>query len=325
MTSLRRAAVIGSIGPADEYSHETDPYEWVKRQVAKAEATGVPHAIFVTVDPNLAAALLERNAVAWNRKRSEDLTNRYMGAMKRGEWAENGESVIVALTGELNNGQHRLYACIKGAISFRTLMVFGVHRDTRSTLDTGKRRSMTDELYMAGYTTVTNRAGAATTLLGYLKKDVNILAHGGATVGQVLATLQDHPHLMDGYGIAHRVTRAFRVSTGVIIAMHYLLSQRNRDAADHFFNTMVWGTSIKHVSDGRARLAARYREHSMRRHRMARAELVALTIKGWNAWTRGEMIQPLSWRAMGAPEDLPTIDEWGETQDLLFARALKQE
>lgn len=324
MTALRRSATTASGSSNDEYLQESDPYAWVATQVEKAKTAGVPHALCVTIDPPLAAALLERNAISWNRKLSRRLTERYTDAMKRGEWALNGETVIVADSGKLNNGQHRLYASTQSGCSFRTLIVFGIAEGTRSTLDQGKRRSITDELYMAGYTTVANRASAATTVLGYLKKDLNILAHGGSTAAQVLGTLQDHPKLMDGYGIAARMTNAFKVSPGVMIGLYYLFAQRSPDAAEYFFNSLIYGAGTGGASDARSRLVAKLREHSMRRHRMARAELIAITIKAWNYWTRGESTGPLFWRAMGNPEPLPSIDEWGETQDILLQKALRK-
>lgn len=316
--------MIGTIGPQDEYLQESHPGQWLSRQIAKAHDAGKPHAICVTVDPSLAAALLEHNPTSWNRKLSPPAVEKWSEAMKRGEWALNGETVIVADTGELNDGQHRLEACIKSGCSFQTLMVFGIARDTRATLDQGKRRQMTDELYMAGYTNVANRLGAATVVIGYLNKDVGILGHGKATSNQVLAFLDDHPDIMRGAHLAYRVQQAFKVSQATMVGLHYLFAMRNLDAADLFITSIVFSGNIKVVQDPRARLAFRLRDHSLRRSRLTRPEMVAITIKAWNHWTRGESCAPLTWRAMGMDEQIPNIDEWGELQDTLLAKALKK-
>lgn len=316
--------MIGTIGPQDEYLQESHPGQWLSRQIAKAHDAGKPHAICVTVDPSLAAALLEHNPTSWNRKLSPPAVEKWSEAMKRGEWALNGETVIVADTGELNDGQHRLEACIKSGCSFQTLMVFGIARDTRATLDQGKRRQMTDELYMAGYTNVSTRLGAATVAIGYLTKEVSILGHGRASVNQVLAFLADHPDLLDHATTANRIQSNFKVSQATMAGLHYLFAMRNKDAAELFMTSVAYSLNIKEVSDPRARLAQRLRDHGLGRHRMTRPEMVAITIKAWNHWTRGESCAPLTWRAMGMTEQLPSIDEWGELQDTLLAKALKK-
>lgn len=306
---------------ADEYHHDSDAEAWLQHQIDKAFAAGRPHAIFVTIDPPLAAALLDRNPVKWNRTLSMMLVQRYGDALARGEWMLNGETVIVADSGELNNGQHRLNACILTGISFRTLIVFGIARDTRSSLDQGKRRSVIDELTMAGYTNVGQRVSAAATVLGVTQRKLQILAHGGATTAQILAFCEDHSKLMKGNAVATRLQRVYRISAGNFTGVHYLLSRRSRDAADLFFEQLIFPRSTVAI-DPVNRLVTRLRDHATRRNRMERAESVCITLKAWNHWCRGEMCELLTWRAMGINEEIPIIDEWSDEKEALLRRAL---
>jgi hypothetical protein len=324
MTALRRSATTGTSSPNDEYLHETDPRAWIDHHIAKAAAAGRPHAVCVRVDPALMAALLERNPEHWNRKLSTKLVSRWENVMRDDAWELNGETVIVAKTGELNNGQHRLTAGIRAGKPFETFIVFGIERATRGSLDQGKRRTLADHLTMSGYTNVTMRSSAAAVVIGVLTRHVNMLGHGHITPNQVLAAQQDHPHLMDASGTAHRVQMAFKVSAAVVIGLHYLFSRRSEAGADLFFQHALYGSGITAKDDPINRLQVFLRDHGMRHQRKSRAELVACTIKSWNHYWRGERCGPLFWRVVGRDEPLPMIDEWGEFQEAMLQKALRK-
>lgn len=324
MTALRRSATTAKQTAEDEYSHETDPKAWIAHHILKAEKAGVPHAVRVTVDPALGAALLDLNPEHWNRKISKELVARWEGAIRNGVWELNGETIIVAKTGELNNGQHRLTAGLRAGKAFETFIVFGIERDTRSSLDQGKRRTLADHLTMHGYTNVNMRSSAAAVVVGVLQRNVNILAHGQITAHQVLAAQEDHPNLMAAQSMANRVQDAFKCSAPVFVGLHYLFARRSKDGADLFFQHLLYGTGLAAKDDPINRLQVFLREHGMRHRRHTRAELVAVTIKAWNHFWRGERCGPLFWRVAGKDEPLPTIDEWGEFQEAMLQKALKK-
>lgn len=316
--------MIAKIRPQDEYLHESDPRAWIDHHIAKAAAAGRPHAVCVTVDPPLMAALLERNPQHWNRKISDMLVGRWESVMRDEAWELNGETIIVAKTGELNNGQHRLTAGIRAGKPFETFIVFGIERATRGSLDQGKRRTLGDHLTMNGYTNVNMRAAAASVVVGVLMRSINMLTQGNITPNQALAAQQDHPKLMEGVNSALRVHAAFKVSASTFTGLHYLFSRRSTPGAELFLQYLLYGTGSTAKDDPINRLRAYLREHGTGHRRSTRTQIVACTIKAWNHFWRGERCGPLFWRVAGQDEPLPMIDEWGETQDAILQKALKK-
>lgn len=103
----------------------------------------------ILIVPELARKWLEEN-VKVNRPVSDRMVKLYARAMTDGRWRENGEAITFDKDGNLINGQHRLWACIESNVSFRTLVAWDVPKDAFPTIDTGKKRSASDVLFMSG-------------------------------------------------------------------------------------------------------------------------------------------------------------------------------
>lgn len=119
----------------------------------------------IYLSPSRARALLGANA--HNRKISNKAAVTYAADIINGRWSFNGEPIIVAETGELNDGQHRCEAVILAGIGIETLLVAGVTRDSRTTVDMGKARTTGDFLTMHQIENGNNVAAAANILYSY--------------------------------------------------------------------------------------------------------------------------------------------------------------
>ena len=73
-----------------------------------------------------------------NRKVDDNLVDRYAHQMKKGLWDVNGEGIIIAESGRLLNGQHRLHAVIKSGKTIQSVVIYGVEEEAFKTIDTGK-------------------------------------------------------------------------------------------------------------------------------------------------------------------------------------------
>ena len=102
----------------------------------------------VDITPELASHWLSKNTD--NRKlrkyRAADLAE----AMKDGKWASNGESISFDTRGVLVDGQHRLQAILNSGIRATIAVVLGVDPKARPTVDTGLKRTASDNLTMRG-------------------------------------------------------------------------------------------------------------------------------------------------------------------------------
>ena len=109
-----------------------DAEAWLDRNVARARATG-KFCEFFLITPAIAKVLLANN----NKNRTLVISGvrKWAEALKSGDWEDNGETIKVADTGELNDGQHRLTAVVETGIPLATFVAFGLSRESRKTVD----------------------------------------------------------------------------------------------------------------------------------------------------------------------------------------------
>lgn len=100
------------------------------------------------ITPEKATELLAANTC--NRSISKDRLARYAGAMSRGEWVWNGDTIKVAHDGTLLDGQHRLLAVVKSGVTIETEMVVDLPRTVFDTIDQGQPRTYGQILAMLG-------------------------------------------------------------------------------------------------------------------------------------------------------------------------------
>src|SRR5262245_22074 len=111
--------------------------------------TGVGQSIrttVTTITPRQAADILARGGK--NRRVKDAKVEEYAGAMKRGEWLLNGETVVPDTGGRAIQGRHRLLGGVKSDTPFPTVLVEGIDLTALATFDTGSRRSLGDVLSM---------------------------------------------------------------------------------------------------------------------------------------------------------------------------------
>jgi hypothetical protein len=322
---LRRVVQSPSTNLDDLYSHERDPEAWIQRQIEKSHTYG-PFAVVVTIDERLGEALMAHNYEKQQRTLSKRNVNRWRQVMSDDEWELNGETIVMSDTGKLNNGQHRISACLAAGVSFRTFIVFGVTEASRTTLDCGMRRSTHDILKIAGYQYSSELAQAMTPLLGYLTNDTSILAFSSRiNPKKLLAIAQDHPGITNTELMAYacRTAHHLKISVGPLAALIYLFNQRNPQITRLWIDSMAYGLNIKSINDPRGRLRQRLHEHATRELRMDRAELMAVFIKAWNMFMRGEETRsPIRYRHQFKPEPFPQIIELTPTMEEAALRRL---
>lgn len=251
------------------------------------------------IDPVTAAEILSRNR--GNRKVDRSVVEIYAEAMKRGEWKLHHQGIAIDGRGELLDGQHRLEAVVKSGVTIPVLVVRGVDRDAFSVVDTGKRRSVSDSLRTIGATDV-YIVGAA---LRYLHLYDNLPADIGwkgararLTNDQVLKLYQGHPQMMDCVRQARAVAKAVPVIASACATAIYVTTRAapGLDQSE-WFNGIIKGVQLDEADP---RLRFRNLFLNMRaqggRRRMDAREHVALFIKAWNLWCRGERRQLLSFR-----------------------------
>lgn len=102
----------------------------------------------VQMTPEWATELLKTNTN--NRGISKARVKSFAKQIKKGKWRKTGQGVSVAASGRLLDGQTRLNAVIQSGTATTMVVAFNCDEDSFAVFDTGRARSATDVLKIAG-------------------------------------------------------------------------------------------------------------------------------------------------------------------------------
>lgn len=240
----------------------------------------------VTISPGLAAEMLKRNPD--NRNIKPTKSQHFATDMMKGNWAFNGEPIIVSRDGLLNDGQHRLNAMIEANVALPMIVTFGVSRESRITVDQGSARSAGDYLSMDGYHYAKNAATAAKFIIAFERSGGRGLSlRNEVTNAEVVARVKSDEGITASAAYAHKYLKDYRqlVSYSVMAACHYLLSDIHPVEAEAFLTQVATGENIKR---GDPAFAVRSAFLSEKRERQAAMEVI---FHGWNKYRSDQPLQ----------------------------------
>jgi len=259
--------------------------------------------VFVT--PQMAKRWLECNTN--NRPCARIDIFRLLGAIERGEWWLNGETIKFDTEMVLRDGQTRLAAIIEADTGVWSWVIFDLDdRDNAvfNSTDEGRKRTLGHLLSVAGWKNYNCLAAAIRTVYD-LDVDVPFDSAGfSASIGRGI--LADHPNINASlvYVLGHDIRSTYNVGTAA--GMHYVMSKQDPDAADHFWESFATGvfTSAKSpVKQVRDIVIAN--KNAKADHRLTPTTIQALIIKAWNLLREGHTRKSLRWNS--EKENFPMI------------------
>lgn len=259
---------------------------WLDNQLAR----GRREVFSVTVDlgPELAHLLLQRNPE--NRPWRSTL-QQYKTDMLEGRWEFNGETIVIAVTGETNDGQHRLRAVYETGRTIRVMMVFGVARDTRFTTDTGIAKTPGDLLEMGGFSNGNNLAAVAAYLwqidhFGHVPLGPHA-PQNRPTKQQVRATATAYYDKIEAaFAAIKPSSKMCSYSLAIASCLHIAAVSGDQRAAEAFIIQLMKGTNLD--SDDPIFVARERMLDEKRRHSIWPAKAMEIIFRGWNMHRRGE-------------------------------------
>jgi hypothetical protein len=262
----------------------------------------------IELTPQRAEQLLERNT--HNRTVQTATVDKYARDMRNGDWQINGEAIKISADGQVLDGQHRLMAILEADIPITTLLITGLPAQTQETMDQGRGRTFGDMLKLRGETNATNLAAAVRIVC--LFEMYGLPYHSGfsgpAPSPQVLARCLEHnPEIRGSVTLACNQRRSWLQPT-IVAAFHYLFASASQEDADDFVEKVLTGTGLD-ASDPRYLLREKLIKERYENGWMGQKPRMALMIKAWNAFRRGEELARLSWAPGGVNgEKFPAID-----------------
>lgn len=258
------------------------------------------------VDETLAAQILEGNSN--NRPLSDAHAKRISRQMTNGLWKINGETIKIGSTGDVLDGQHRLWAVIYAKVSIWLIVVFGVQPDAFSTIDTiRKSRSGSDVLAVNG---LTHHRVATSGALGFLiHYQRGTLLNSRATENrvenaQIEEAFKAHPEMVRAVAYCSDKLRRI-VNPSVLGFAYYLIASHDEALAERMVSTLEDPSAVA-IGDPFFKLREAVLIRRTDEKRNDPLMIIALLIKAVNAAHEDKNIDKLSWRSQGErPEAFP--------------------
>lgn len=264
---------------------ETPVVRWLDNNLARG--LRAPFACRGTLTPELARVLLEKNDQ--NRTLSVKKVSQYASDIADGRWTLNGETIIVASDGHLNNGQHRCAAVLEAGLSAETFFVFGVARDSRLTVDQGVKRSVYHYLQMEGRKHSALLASAATLCEQYARLGRIARDQVRSSPAQTRLYVDANPDLAESVAFVSGRRPNIPMSSGVVAGLHHLFAQRDKVEADWFIEQMCSGAELP-ADDPVFTCRNKIMSMSHGRKRMPAAQQAECMIRAWNARREGRTL-----------------------------------
>jgi hypothetical protein len=260
----------------------------------------------VLITPEMAVAMLEANK--HNRPLSDLHVHRLARQIMEGKWIFNGDAIKFSMSGDVLDGQHRLWAIIYAKIAVLSLVVRGIDDKAFATIDTlRKHRTAADMLYLRGmqkYRTVA--AGALQWLVRYQRGIMEEWkAHENRIENSdVEKAYAETPQIVHAAELASRLRLIY--NPGVLAFLYHVVGQQSEATATRMMTTLNNATGA--AQDDPFFLLRLY---MVDRNKMPRdpLEAIALGFKSANAVHRHRKLQALLWRRQGVvPEPFPLLD-----------------
>lgn len=254
----------------------------------------------------MASKLLELNTL--NRPLSDIHVQRIAKQIKDGKWRFNGDTIKIADTNDVLDGQHRLWAIIEARKPVETVVVRGIQREAFSTIDTVRRlRSGGDVLALSG---VQRHRGISANALQWMirwQRDTITTYRDPKNKienSDIEAAFAAHPRIVNA---AERAIKIRSVANPSVMAfIFYALTNRNLELAERMMHTLENPAGVG-VSDPFFRLR-QYFLLDRDRHKDS-VMTIALVFKAINAAASGKTIERLRWSSQGKnAEEFPFLD-----------------
>ena len=252
------------------------------------------------VTPEMAIEWLDKNT--HNRKMSDRLVMVYAHAIKNEEWKLNGEPIIFDKKGRLQSGQHRLAAVIEAETGIWTVVVRGAEPEGIYSLDSGRRRRMTDVLTLRGEKDVANLGAAITWWWRYTVGAMDRLGET-ATTTHLLKVLDETPSLREALVQGRRLHQSLGFSAGLMTALYMAFAEKDQDDADFFVEQLFTQANLDQ-SDPAYTLVRWARNARQEARRPSQVTVAAVTVKAWNAFREHRVIRSLTFKGN---EEFPVV------------------
>lgn len=274
--------VVRDLKDLEPAQADAEAQRWLAALLLRGRSTVVT--VRDRLTPARSRALLAVNPE--NRRLSAAVVDRYARDISNGAWSDNGQTIVVAKDGMLNDGQHRCHAVVLSGREITVVFVIGVERETRFTLDQGKTRLAGDYLGMKGHADPIALAAVAGYIwqheqIGRLSEQVMYRP----TKNEILSIVEDRPSVAASlYSVQKKGGKNAGGRSLLAFCKYSFASVSDEVAADAFIAALIVGANL-HLGDPILYARNRLTLNVGRLKPNERAELI---FRAWNATRRRE-------------------------------------
>jgi hypothetical protein len=282
-----------------------------------------PEVKVVNFTPTLAEAILNNNRL--NRPLREGRVEKYARDMAAGRWRMNAETIKLTRTGDLLDGQHRMFAVIeavnlmakgKSLPPIPMMVVEGLDEDVMPTIDTGAARTFADVLTIEGRGEEGSAkntmlvAAAVKWLHWYVNGHQGSLSRLRPTHSELHVLLEKNADVMARASEIQGKRYAKRMVTPSVLTFVYTLAFRSDPAkAGGWLGLLDTVSNLDTVSVEKnhpvLQLVKRMIDNRSARAKLPLTDVAALIVKSWNQTKTGKRTNTLTWKSTEAfPEVL---------------------
>ena len=284
---------------------------WFNTLLKKADKDG-HYVEKVTIDPSRAAVILSRNPS--NRNIRESKIAQLVGDMMAGRFHFNGETIIISHEGLLNDGQHRLWACLKSGQTFDTLLVVGMDRESRYTIDTGSAKSAGDHLSFQGIPNACTAAAIARYVASW-KSERALSRRSSISAQQQIELVKTDERLQEiaGWVDAQKYRLKDLLRGALAGFIFYILAEKAPDEARVFMDQFRMGAGLS--AESPIFLA----REKLRVHKnLSDIQRIEIMIRAWNHWCKSPFTTLSRLQLMDVVPEISTpIRQHGDLTDTL--------
>jgi hypothetical protein len=125
------------------------------------------------------------------------------------------------------------------------------------------------------------------------------------TIAEAIAHFEANPNLAEAVKVGKRVADRLRVAPSVCGTAWYMFSELDDSDANAFIDAIVSGIGLEERSPLLV-LRRVYEKNQLQARPLDSPQLLAITIKAWNAWRKGRKVELLAFKMGGVnPEAWP--------------------
>jgi hypothetical protein len=255
-----------------------------------------PEVVRMTVTPELAEQWLARNHD--NRNIRPSKVRQYASDMKAGRWQFNGDVIRFTEDDILQDGQHRLQACVKAKTPFDTLVIFGLPSEVRDTVDIGAARTTKDGLKWREIPRYRTVAPIARQVLKWRCGQRVQSGQYAPSPALIYEFVESDALVHRAAEVADRARGQVPMAPGIFGLLYYVCAEIDPEWADLFFVEQL----IDKIGLGRTdpakvlldKLFTTGRGTATSRMKMSDDDIVRFTITAWNMFRDGRTVTRLT-------------------------------